>query len=79
MHIRFHIGLPKVYISFHIGPPKMHIWFCIGPPQVSLNLVPPELHRRGILLTIAILKEKQQNNRFEIAASPVPTPTVKIL
>ena len=40
--------------------------FRIGPPQVSLNLLPPEFHRQGILLTFAIMKEKQQNNLFEI-------------
>ena len=46
---------------FRIGPRKIHRRFCIGPPQVSLNLLPPELHRRGIMLTIASMKEKQQN------------------
>ena len=44
----------------------MHRRFRIGPPQVSLNLLPPEFHRRGFLLTFAIMKEKQHNNLFEI-------------
>ena len=51
---------------FRIGPPKMHRRFHIGPPQVSLNLLPQEFNSLGILLTIAIMKEKQQNNLFEI-------------
>ena len=38
----------------------MHRQFRIGPAQVSLNLLPPEFNRREILLTIAIMKEKQQ-------------------
>ena len=42
----------------------VHRRFRIGPPQVSLNLLPPEFHRRGILLTIANMKEKQLNNIF---------------
>ena len=62
----FRIGLPKMHRLFRIGPPKMHRRFHISPPQGSLNLLQPELHRRGIMMTIAILKEKQQNNLFEI-------------
>ena len=77
MHSRFCIGLPKINRWFCIGPPKMHRRFRIGPPkmhrrfhigpyQVSLNLLPPEFYRWGILLPIAIMKEKQQNNLVEI-------------
>ena len=51
---------------FRIGPPKMHRRFRIGLLQVSLNLLPQEFHSRGVLLTIAIMKEKQQKNLFEI-------------
>jgi len=51
---------------FRIGLPKIHRRFRIGPPHVFLNLLPQEFHRWGILLTIAIMKEKQQNNLFEI-------------
>ena len=64
--LQFRIDLPKIHKRFRIGPPKMHRRFWIGPPQVSLNLLPTEFNRRGILLTIAIMKEKQQNNLFEI-------------
>ena len=66
MHRWFRIGLQKIHWRFRIGPPKMHWRFRIGPPQVSLNLLPPEFHTPGILLTIAIMIEKQQNNLFEI-------------
>ena len=66
MHRRFRIGLPKIHRRFRIGPPKMHRRFRIGPPQVSFNLLPPELHRRGMLLVIAIVNEKQQTNLFGI-------------
>ena len=66
MHRRFRIGLPKMHRRFRNGPPKMHRRFCIGLPQVSLNLLPQEFHSRGNLLTIAVMKEKQQNNLFEI-------------
>ena len=38
--------------------------FRIGPHQVSLNSCPPEFNRRGILLTIAIMKEKQQEKNY---------------
>ena len=65
MHRRFPIGLPKRHKRFRIGPPKVQRRFRIGPPQVSLNLFPPEFNRRGILWTIAIMKEKQHNNVFE--------------
>ena len=44
----------------------MHRRFHIGPHKVSLNLLLPEFHRQEILLTIAIMKEKQQHNLFEI-------------
>ena len=57
MHRRFRIGLSKILRRFRIGPPKIHKQFRIDPSQVSLDLLPPELHRRGILLTIAIMKE----------------------
>ena len=66
MHREFRIGLHKIHGWFRIGPPKIHRRFRIGPPQVSLNLLPPEFHRRGIMLTIANMTEKQQNNLFEI-------------
>ena len=66
MHKQFRIGLHKIHRRFRTGPPKINRPFCIGPPQVSLNLLPPEFHRRGILLIIAIMKEKQQNILFEI-------------
>ena len=66
MHRRLCIGLSKMHRWFCIGPPKMHRRFRIDPPQVSLNLLSPEFHKRGILLTIAIMKDKQQNNLFEI-------------
>ena len=67
MHRGFRIGLPKIHRQFRTVPPKMHRrLFRIGPPQVFLNLLPPEFHRRGILLTFAIMKEKQQNNLFKI-------------
>ena len=65
-HRRFRIGPPKMNRQFHIGPPKTLRQFRVGPPKVSLNLLPQEFHRQGILLTIAILKEKKQNNLFEI-------------
>ena len=54
MHRQFCIPLPKIHRRWLIGPPKMHRRFCIGPPQVSPNLLPPEFHWWGILLTIAI-------------------------
>ena len=66
MHGRFRIGLSKTHKRFHFGPPKMHRRFCICPPQVSLDLLPPEFNRRGILLIIAVMKGKQQKNLFEI-------------
>ena len=66
MHRQFRIGPSKMHRRFRIGPAKMHRRFRIGPPLVSLNLLPPELHRQGIMLTNAIVKEKQQNNLFEI-------------
>ena len=37
-----------------------------GPTSGSLNLLPLEFYSRGILLTISIMKEEQQNNLFEI-------------
>ena len=55
IHKRIRIGLPKIHRRFRIGPPKMHRQFRIGPLQVSLNLLPPEFHGRGILLTSAII------------------------
>ena len=64
LHRRFRIRLPKMHRHFRIGPPKMHRRFRVGPLQVSLNLFPPELHRRGIMLNTAIMKEKK--NLFEI-------------
>ena len=66
MHGRFNIGLLKIHRRFHIGPPKMHRGFRIDPPKIYLNFLSPEFHRLGILFTIAIMKEKQQNNLFEI-------------
>ena len=66
MHGRFRIGLSKIHRRFCIGPPKIYRWFRIGPPQVSLNFLPPEFHERGIMMTIIIMKEKQQKNLFEI-------------
>ena len=65
MHGRFRIGLPKMHGRFRIGLPKVHGRFRIVPPQVSLNLLPLEFHSRGILLTIAIMKEKQQKTYFK--------------
>ena len=73
MHRWFRIGPSKIHRLFCIGPPKNHRWFPIGPPQihkrlgigppqVSLNLLPPEFNRQGILFTIGIMKEKQQKN-----------------
>ena len=66
MHGRFRIGLPKMHGRFRIGLPKVHGRFRIVPPQGSLNLLPLEFHSRGILLTMAIMKEKQQKNLFQI-------------
>ena len=66
MHRRFLIRLPKIRRRFCISPPKMHRRFRIGPHQVSLNLLLPEFNRWGILLTIAIMNEKQQNHIFGI-------------
>ena len=63
---QFCIGLPKIHRQFCISPPKMHRRFCIGPPQVSLNLLPQEFHRRKILLTITIMKDKPQNNLLKL-------------
>ena len=62
MHRRFRIGLPKIHRRFRIGPPTIHRRFHIGPPQVSLNLLPPEFPPHSI----AILKQKRENNLFEI-------------
>ena len=59
------IWIPFI-IGFRIDPSKMYRWFRIGPPQVSLNRLPQEFYSPGILLTIAIMNEKQQNNIFEI-------------
>ena len=53
------IGLPKMHGRFRIGLSKVHGQFRNVPPQVSLNLLPLEFHIRGILSTIAIMKEKQ--------------------
>ena len=63
--------LPKMHIRFCIGSPKIHLLFCIGTAQVSLNFLPQEFHRQGIMLTIAIaiMKDKQQNNLFKL---PLP-------
>ena len=66
MHRRFHIVSPKIHGQFLIGPPKMHRRFRIGPPQISLDLLPPEFHIWVILLNIAIMKEMQKKNLFEI-------------
>ena len=66
MHGRFRIGLPEVHGRFRIDPPK---WYMVlyGPTSgFPLNLLPLEFHSRGILLTIAIMHEKQRNNLFEI-------------
>ena len=40
--------------------------FRIGPPQVSLNLLPMDFNRRGILFAMIIMKENQRNKYFEI-------------
>ena len=61
---------------FRIGPPKIQRRCRIGPPKVSLNFLQQEFHSRGILLTIAIMKEKQQNNLFEIECALCPTSSV---
>ena len=37
-----------------------------APRDFPLNLLPLDFHSRGILLTIAIMQEKQQQNIFEI-------------
>ena len=67
MHRRLPIGPPKMHRRFHIGPPNMHRRFRISPPQVSLNLLAPEFHRQGILLTIDTMKEKKHKKKhFEI-------------
>ena len=60
------IGLPKMHGRFRIGLSKVHGQFRNVPPQVSLNLLPLEFHIRGILSTIAIMKEKQHKNLFQI-------------
>ena len=65
------IGPPKMHRRFHIDLPKMYRRFHIGPPQVSLNLLPQKSHSQGNMLTMAILKERQRNNLFEIEW-PVP-------
>ena len=89
IHRRFRIGPPqvslnllppKMYRQFRIGPPKMHRRFRIGPPQVSLNLLPPKFHRRGILLTIANMTEKEETKKKknylkQNGKSPPPTLT----
>ena len=66
IHRRFLIGLPEIHRRFRVGPPEMDRQFRNGPPQVSLKLLPPEFNRRGIILTIAFMKEKKQNNLLEI-------------
>ena len=60
MHGRGLNGSPKMHERFRIGLPKVHERFRIVPPQVSLNLLPLIFHSKGILLTIAIMKERQQ-------------------
>ena len=67
MHWRFRIVLPKIHRLFPIYLPKMHRQFRIDPPHVFLQLFWAEFHKLGILLTIAIMNEKQQNNLFEIS------------
>ena len=78
MHRRFRIGLPKIHRQLCFGPPKMHRWFFICPLQVSLNLLPPEFHRREFVLSITIMKEKQQNNLFEIECLVIVTQALSL-
>ena len=66
MHRRFRSGPPKIQRRFQIGLSKINRWFRIDPAQISLNILPQEIHSRVIILTITIRKEKQQNNLFEI-------------
>ena len=48
----------------------MHRRFCIGPPEVSLHLLTQKFHRRGILLIIAFMKEKQHILNRTAPATP---------
>ena len=74
--IGFRIGLPKMQRRVHISLPKIHKRFRIGvlkciDGSVLAHLRFPSTFSNknyswGILLTIAIMKEKQHNNLFEI-------------
>ena len=77
MHEQFRIGLPKMHGRNRIGLPEVHWRFCKDPPKwymvlygttsnVPLNILPLDFHSLGILLTIVIMQEKQQNTLFEV-------------
>ena len=56
-------------------PPKCYM-FLYGPTSCfSLNLLSLDFHSRGILLTIAIMQEKQPNNLFEIECQIASSPS----
>ena len=67
MHGRLRIGLPQMHGRFHIGLSKLHgrlrMVQTIPTFGFPLNLLPLVFYH---WVTIAIMKEKQQNNLFEI-------------
>ena len=66
MQRRLRIGLRIMHIRLGICPTKMHRRFFIGPPQPFLNLHPQDFDSQKIMLTIAIMKENQQNNLLDL-------------
>ena len=68
MHGRLRLGLPKMHGQFRIGLPKMCGRFRMDLPKwyIRFRMIPLYLHSWGILLTFAIMQERQQNNTFEI-------------
>ena len=59
------ISPPKMYRRFRIGPPKCIDGFVLAHLRFS-SALPQEFYSQWILLTIAIIKEKQHYNLFEI-------------
>ena len=54
------------FVLAHLKPIDVSVLAQVRSGQVSLNLPTPEFYRRGVLLTIAIMKEKQQIDLFII-------------
>ena len=65
------ISPPKMHRRFRIGPPKCIDGFVLAHLRFS-SILPQEFYSQWILLTIAIMKEKQHYNLFEIKIKSHP-------